>query len=111
MARNQKIFFKNMPSSMYSKHGVYLKFAVCGLIRLHVGTLCNQLFPIRPVRRKLSLLSSTSVSEDRSVANRGHNKIRSYSVKRQAQLLVILQFAGNYPCIACYLRESENGCH
>ena len=96
---------------MYSKHGVYLKFAVCGLIRLHIGTLCNQLFPIRPVRRKLLLLSSTSVSEDRSVANRGHNKIRSYSVKRQAQLLVILQFAGNYPCIACYLRESENGCH
>lgn len=33
---------------MYSKHGVYLKFAVCGLIRLHVGTLWNQLFPVRP---------------------------------------------------------------
>ena len=65
-----------MPSSMYSKHGVYLKFAVCGLIRLHVGTLCNQLFPIRPVRRKLLLLSSTSVSEDRSVANRGHFFVR-----------------------------------
>lgn len=105
VARNQRFYFKNVPSSMYSKHGVYLKFAFCGLIRFHVGTLCNQLFPVRPVRRKLLLLSSTSVSEDRSVANRGQSKIRSYSVKRQAQILVILQFAGNYPWMHSVLSQ------